>query len=148
VTADVLSLMDEWGPEKMVCVSDPRTGVKGVLAIDNTARGVAKGGIGALTRAMALDLAPYGIRVNALMPRSVDTDSQRPEYRAASGVNSPLGTVGGLHQIAGAALFLASDDASYITGDVIRLDGGMPAQQRSATVDIRPPADYPKVEDL
>ena len=50
--------------------------------------------------------------------------------------------------VGGAAIFLASDDASYITGDVIRIDGGMLAQQRSATVDIKPPSDFPKVEDL
>jgi len=42
--SDVLSLMDEWGPEKVVCVSDVRTGMKGVLVIDNTARGMGKGG--------------------------------------------------------------------------------------------------------
>jgi glutamate dehydrogenase (NAD(P)+) len=41
---DVLQLMDEWGPEKVVCVSDRRTGMKGVLVIDNTARGMGKGG--------------------------------------------------------------------------------------------------------
>jgi NAD(P)-dependent dehydrogenase (short-subunit alcohol dehydrogenase family) len=45
-------------------------------------------------------------------------------------------------------LFLASDDAAYITGDVIKVDGGMLAQQRSATVDIKPPSDFPKIEDL
>ncbi|MDG1089020.1 MAG: SDR family oxidoreductase, partial [Acidimicrobiales bacterium] len=47
-----------------------------------------------------------------------------------------------------AALFLASDDANYITGDIIKVDGGMLAQQRSATVDIMPPSDFPKLEDL
>ena len=65
-----------------------------------------------------------------------------------SGVNIPLGYVGEPSHMTGAALFLASDEASYITGDVLKVDGGMLAQQRSATVDIRPPAEFPKVEDL
>jgi glutamate dehydrogenase (NAD(P)+) len=42
---DTLALMDDWGPEKVICVSDPRTGMKGVLVIDNTARGMGKGGV-------------------------------------------------------------------------------------------------------
>jgi glutamate dehydrogenase (NAD(P)+) len=44
MTADLLESIDEWGPEKIVCVSDPRTGMRGVLVIDNTARGMGKGG--------------------------------------------------------------------------------------------------------
>jgi glutamate dehydrogenase (NAD(P)+) len=44
VAGDVLSLMDEWGPEKVVCVSDRRTGMRGVLVLDNTALGMGKGG--------------------------------------------------------------------------------------------------------
>lgn len=44
VSPDVLTLIDEWGPEKIVCVSDPRTGMRGVLVLDNTARGMGKGG--------------------------------------------------------------------------------------------------------
>ena len=43
-TVDDLAIMDEWGPEKIVCVSDTRTGMRGVLVIDNTARGIGKGG--------------------------------------------------------------------------------------------------------
>ncbi len=113
-----------------------------------TAYDATKGGIEALTRAMAIDLAGYGIRVNALMPGSIDTNSQGEEYRKTSGVNIPMGHVGEPEDMTGAALFLASDDASYITGDIIKIDGGMLAQQRSATVDIRPPKDFPKVEDL
>ena len=113
-----------------------------------TAYDATKGGIEALTRAMAIVLAGYGIRVNALMPGSIDTNSQGEEYRKISGVNIQLGSVGEPEDMTGAALFLASDDASYITGDVIKIDGGMLAQQRSATVDIRPPANFPKVEDL
>src|SRR5918992_588779 len=44
MTGDTLELMDEWGPEKVVCVSDRKTGMRGVLVIDNTARGLGKGG--------------------------------------------------------------------------------------------------------
>ena len=70
------------------------------------------------------------------------------EDRVYRGENVPLGRIGDPDDMTGAALFLASDDAAYITGDVIKIDGGMLAQQRSATVDIMPPSDFPKVEDL
>ena len=113
-----------------------------------TAYDASKGGIEALTRAMALDLGPYNIRVNALMPGSIDTAGLDIDQRTLRGENVPLGRIGEPHDMTGAALFLASDDASYITGDVIRVDGGMLAQQRSATVDIMLPSDFPKIEDL
>nr|WHW29172.1 putative short-chain dehydrogenase/reductase familyshort-chain dehydrogenase/reductase family [uncultured bacterium] len=113
-----------------------------------TAYDATKGGIEALTRAMALDLGPYGIRVNALMPGSIDTSGLDLDQRKLRGENVPLGRIGEPIDMTGAALFLASDDASYITGDVIKVDGGMLAQQRSATVDIMPPSDFPRVEDL
>ena len=60
----------------------------------------------------------------------------------------PLGHPGDPDDMAGPAVFLASDDASYITGDVIKVDGGMLSQQRSATVDIMPPQNFPPVESL
>ncbi len=113
-----------------------------------TAYDATKGGIEALTRAMALDLGPYNIRVNALMPGSIDTEGLPLDQRVLRGENVPLGRIGEPIDMTGAALFLASDDAAYISGDVIRVDGGMLAQQRSATVDIKPPSDFPKVEDL
>ena len=113
-----------------------------------TAYDATKGGIEALTRAMALDLGPYNIRVNALMPGSIDTSGLGLDDRKLRGENVPLGRIGEPVDMTGAALFLASDDASYITGDVIKVDGGMLAQQRSATVDIKLPSDFPKVEDL
>lgn len=113
-----------------------------------TAYDATKGGIEALTRAMALDLGPYGIRVNALMPGSIDTTGMTDADLAYRGENVPLARVGRATEMVGAALFLASDDASYITGDVIKVDGGMTAQQRSATVDIMPPSGFPPVADL
>ncbi len=107
-----------------------------------------KGGIEALTRAMALDLGPYGIRVNALMPGSIDTSGLDLEQRRIRGANVPLERIGDPADMAGPAVFLASDDAGYVTGDVLKVDGGMLAQQRSATVDICPPSGFPAVESL
>lgn len=107
-----------------------------------------KGGIEAMSRALALDLGPYGIRVNILTPGSIDTSGLGAEERRARGENYPLGRIGEPDDMAGAAVFLASEDARYITGQSIVVDGGMLAQQRSATVDICPPSDFPKVEDL
>ena len=113
-----------------------------------TAYDATKGGIEALTRAMALDLGPYGIRVNALVPGSIDTSGLDDATRKHRGENIPLGRVGDPDEMAGPAIFLASDDARYITGHRICVDGGMLAQQRSATVDIFPLSNYPTLEDL
>ena len=108
----------------------------------------AKGGIEAMTRAMALDLGPYGVRVNYLVPGAIDTSGIDEEGRRLRGANVPLGRVGEPDDLSGAAVFLASHDARYITGQSIVIDGGMLSQQRSATVDICPPADFPKREDI
>ena len=113
-----------------------------------TAYDATKGGIEALTRAMALDLGPYNVRVNALVPGAIDTSGMTADERALRGENVPLGRIGEPLDMAGAALFLASDEAAYITGETLRVDGGMLAQQRSATVDIVPPSTFPAVEDL
>lgn len=107
-----------------------------------------KGGIEAMTRALALDLGPYGVRINFLVPGSIDTTGMGLEDRKLRGVNVPLERIGVPEDMTGGAVFLASDDSSYVTGDSVVIDGGMLAQQRSATVDIRPPSDFPKVEDL
>ncbi len=107
----------------------------------------AKGGIEAMTRAMALDLGPYGVRVNFLVPGAIDTTGISEEGRKLRGANVPLCRVGEPDDLAGVAVFLASHDARYITGQGIVIDGGMLAQQRSATVDICPPADFPTLAE-
>src|SRR5947209_13813578 len=104
---------------------------RGMAAYD-----ASKGGIEALTRAMALDLAPYGIRVNALVPGSIDTQGMEPETKRERGITIPLGRVGEPEEMAGPAAFLASEDASYITGHIIAVDGGLLSQQRAPQVDI------------
>jgi 3-oxoacyl-[acyl-carrier protein] reductase len=112
----------------------------------NAAYDAAKGGIEALTRAMALDLGPYGVRVNALVPGSIDSRGLSPEVKQSRGENIPLGRVGEVDEMAGPAVFLASDEARYITGHLLFVDGGMLVQQRSATVDIFPLSKFPKLE--
>jgi NAD(P)-dependent dehydrogenase (short-subunit alcohol dehydrogenase family) len=114
---------------------------RGMAAYD-----ASKGGIEALTRAMALDLAPYGIRVNALVPGSIDTQGMSEEVKRERGATVPLGRMGEPEELAGPAAFLASDDASYITGHILWVDGGLLSQQRSPQVDIFPLSRFPKVE--
>jgi NADP-dependent 3-hydroxy acid dehydrogenase YdfG len=113
----------------------------------NAAYDAAKGGIEALTRAMALDLGPYGVRVNALVPGSIDSRGMDAEVKASRGETIPLGRVGEPEELAGPAVFLASDDARYITGHLLVVDGGLLAQQRSPQVDIFPLSRYPKADN-
>ncbi len=98
-----------------------------------------KGGIEAATRVMALDLAELNIRVNTVVPGST-----RVDHGTFVGDNPippadviPLGRQGGPEDIAAAVAFLASDDAAYITGSRIFVDGGMDAQLRTPSVDFR-----------
>jgi NAD(P)-dependent dehydrogenase (short-subunit alcohol dehydrogenase family) len=117
-----------------------RAAHRGMVAYD-----ASKGGVEAMTRAMALDLGPYGIRVNALAPGSVDVRGFTPEEAAERGETIPLGRVGTPEDMAGVALFLASDDARYVTGVAISVDGGLIAQQRSPQVDQFPPSRFPRI---
>jgi 3-oxoacyl-[acyl-carrier protein] reductase len=97
-----------------------------------------KGGMEAFTRAIALDLGPFGIRVNVVGPGAIHTEEYEPDgedARRRRGQTVPLGRVGDPADIAGAVAFLASQDASYITGQVLYVDGGMLAQLRSPQVD-------------
>ena len=105
-----------------------------------------KGGIEAMTRALALDLGPYGVRVNCLVPGFIDTYGASEEVREKQGAIVPLGRMGEAADLAGSAVFLASPDAAYITGHRIVIDGGVLVQQRAANVDTFPPSQFPKLD--
>jgi NAD(P)-dependent dehydrogenase (short-subunit alcohol dehydrogenase family) len=87
-----------------------------------------KAGLLALTRTMAGELAPLGIRVNALAPGTVDTDMVRnndPEAQERMRSASPMGRMASAEEMAGPALLLAGDGGSYMTGQVVSVDGGL-----------------------
>lgn len=87
-----------------------------------------KAGLIGLTKSVARELAPRNIRVNAVSPGFIDTDMTArisPEARAKMLEQIPLSRLGGAAEVAHAVIFLASDEASYITGEVLRVNGGM-----------------------
>jgi len=104
--------------------------INAVVAIANhTPYCVSKGGIDQLTKVMALSLAPYGIRVNAIGPGSIMTDILKAvatdkEAKRRLLARTPLGRTGEPDEIASIAVFLASSEASYMTGETIYADGG------------------------
>jgi NAD(P)-dependent dehydrogenase (short-subunit alcohol dehydrogenase family) len=104
--------------------------INAVVAIPNQAPYcVSKGGIDQLTKVMALALAPSGIRVNAIGPGSIMTDILKAvatdrEAKARILARTPLGRIGDPDEIAAVAVFLASAEASYVTGQTIYADGG------------------------
>jgi NAD(P)-dependent dehydrogenase (short-subunit alcohol dehydrogenase family) len=88
-----------------------------------------KGGVRMLTKAMAIDLAPHGIRVNAVAPGVIDTamtarSLATAEVREWMMANIPLNRIGQPRDVANVALFLASSEASYMTGSIVFVDGG------------------------
>ncbi|CDG84835.1 SDR family NAD(P)-dependent oxidoreductase [Janthinobacterium agaricidamnosum] len=91
---------------------------------------VSKGAINQLTKVMALNLAPYGVRVNGIGPGTILTELARkavlgsPEARHTILSRTPLGRCGEPEEVASIAAFLASDDASYLTGQTLYVDGG------------------------
>jgi len=91
-----------------------------------------KGGVTLLTKAMAIDHAKQGVRVNALVPGATDTPMIRkaltPEALEALGLSQPIGRLGRPEELAKAVLFLASDDASFVTGTAMYVDGGQAAK--------------------
>lgn len=101
---------------------------------------VSKAGLGMLTKTMALALAKHGIRVNAIGPGPTDSPMTAHLPEAARRMmlsRTPLGRFGEASEMAGVAAFLASDDASYVTGQTIYADGGRLALNYTVEADLK-----------
>ncbi len=125
----VIPIMLKQGGGCIINFASP-TGMRGFTNL--TAYSTSKGGIIALTRAMAADYSREHIRVNAIVPGTIDTpmnastlaDAQRRAHYEAM---APSGRLGTANDLAGVAVFLASDDADYCTGGFYMVDGGLMA---------------------
>ncbi len=105
-----------------------RVGLAGALSYC-----ASKGGVVQMTHAASLDLAPFGIRVNAIAPGFIDTKmtevvKSNKEFMEMVNANTPLGHMGEPKDIANAAIYLASDESKFTTGEIIYVDGGWMAR--------------------
>jgi 3-oxoacyl-[acyl-carrier protein] reductase len=122
----VVGIMKEQGYGKIVNVSS----IAGKMGDITSAPGYgsSKAGVDALTKTLARQLAPYGINVNAVSPHAIETEMSAQwseEKRKEIIASIPLGRLGKPEDVAEAVLFLASDEASFITGEILDVNGGV-----------------------
>src|SRR3989338_972832 len=121
--------MQRQGSGAIVNIASVAMGQVGVGFPNLTHYCASKGGIVGMSEAMAIELAPYNIRVNVVSPGAIDTpmiDQVKQDKAAMAGILArvPLRRVGKPEEVANAVLFLASDESSYMTGSVVVVDGG------------------------
>jgi 3-oxoacyl-[acyl-carrier protein] reductase len=121
----VVPIMIQQGSGKIINISSI-AGKVGDLA-SAPSYGASKGALNAFTKAMARELAPHGITVNAIAPHAIETEMSQEwpdEKRRQIIASIPLGRLGTPREVAEAAAFLASDGANFITGEILDVNGG------------------------
>jgi NAD(P)-dependent dehydrogenase (short-subunit alcohol dehydrogenase family) len=154
VPDEITIMRDEWDPILGVCLKGPWLMSRAALPALRESRGcivniasvnglmaigkihlysAAKAGLLSLTRTLAFEHGPAGVRVNAICPGTIQTEvwepilQKRPNMMQEIGRFYPLGHVGEPDDVAGMALYLASDDARFVTGAAFVVDGGLTA---------------------
>jgi glucose 1-dehydrogenase len=123
-STEAARLMKDGGGGSIVNVSTV-VAIRGMRNL--AAYAASKGGINALTIQFAVELAPYGIRVNAVAPGATNVErnlADDPQYAERWSPLIPLGRIAEPEEMVGPAAFLASDEASFVTGQVLYVDGG------------------------
>ena len=120
-------------PAPAVVLVGSTAGISGSMTNSRVAHTVTKGGVVALTKQLAAEGAPHGIRVNCVSPGLIETPATRGDLLAddhpmrSIAPSIPLGRIGTAEEVARCARFLASDEASYVTGANLVIDGGWSA---------------------
>ena len=133
VTKEIMPFMVDAGYGRIVNVSS----VTGPV-VSNPGEGsysAAKAGVVGLSRALAIEFGSNGITVNCVLPGWIGTASQT-EAEAAGGLNTPLGRSADAAEVANAIVFLASEEASYITGESLVVDGGNTIQEYKGPAEL------------
>lgn len=118
---------NKWG--RIINIASISSGGVGIGVPGSVHYTAAKAGIIGMTEAMAVDLAGYGILVNAIAPGGIDTPMANPEGKARNEMDNimssiPLKRIGTSEEVSVAVVFLVSNEASYITGTTLYVDGG------------------------